>query len=53
MPDNLEQKSESGKTDSKEQVGYEGFLYRVAEGIMRIRKAVRDSQPEWYKLYNL
>lgn len=52
MSTNLERKSESGKTDYKERVEYEGFLYRVAEGIMRIRKAVRDSQPEWYKMYN-
>jgi hypothetical protein len=53
MKDNLEQKSGSGGIDSNEQVEHGGFLYRLVEGIMQVRKAIRDSQPYFYREFNL
>jgi hypothetical protein len=32
---------------------YQKFFYKVVEYALKIRKSIRDSQPEYYKEFNL
>jgi hypothetical protein len=51
MENNLEQISESGRRndDSENQTEYKGIFYKIVDQMLRIRKAITDSQPQWYK----
>ncbi|MDO8623659.1 MAG: hypothetical protein Q7R52_05430 [archaeon] len=47
--ENLEQKSDLSIPNDQEQTRYDGILYRIIDGMMRIRKTITDSQPTWYR----
>lgn len=51
--ESLEQKSDLFMSENQEQIEDNGILYRIVDGMMRIRKTIRDSQPTWYMEWEL
>jgi hypothetical protein len=46
---NLEDKASFEKQKMTKVKNEERFFYKVAEKVLKIRKVISDSQPDWYK----